>query len=282
MSRLYRRVLALLAIVTSGTGWGQVEPAAPAYAEPAPSQAERVPKFEGAIGLVLAARPAFSGSSQRTVQPQLAGFVRYGRFTLTGAGGFTTRRHDVVERGLDAELVRRGALRVHLSLRYDPGRREGESDLLRGMGDIDPTLRARLGVRWHPTPHWSVSLATNTDLLGHGGGYGAEAGVSRSFAIDARQRIVAGASLAAAGRRHMQTWHGVSVAQSAASGYPVYAASAGLRETGASLTWRIEADSKWAGYAGLGASRLLGSAAHSPLTTRRSAVSASAGIARRF
>ncbi len=240
------------------------------------------PKFEGALGLVLAYKPAFSGSSDRKIAPQLAGFIRYGRITLTGAGGFTTRRQDDVERGLDAELLRRDRVRVNLSLRFDPGRRESESDQLAGMGNIKQTVRSRLGLRWEPAPFWSLSLAGSVNALGNGGGYTVEAGVSRTFVLDARQRVTLGAGFIGAGDRYFQTWYGVTAEQSARSGLPVYEPSAGLRDVHTSATWRIEVNPQWAGFASLGATRLLGAAADSPLTRQRSSVSLSAGIARRF
>jgi MipA family protein len=256
-----------------------VVPAAAAASAPA---ARAVPKFEGALGLVMAYRPAFSGASDRRIQPQLAGFIRYGRITLTGAGGFTTRRQDDVERGLDAELLRRERVRINLSFRYDPGRRESESEQLRGMGNIEHTMRARLGLRWEPAPLWSLSLAGSLDALGSGGGYTVEAGVSRTFVLDARQRAILGAGVVGAGDRYLQTWYGVTALQSARSGYPVYSPSEGLRDVHGSATWRIEVDPQWAGFASIGATRLLGAAAHSPLTRQRNGVSVSAGIARRF
>jgi MipA family protein len=239
-------------------------------------------KVEGAVGLVLQYKPAFSGSSDFKFKPELAGFLRYGRFTLTGAGGFTTRRQDEVERGLDAELVRREGLRVNLSLRFDPGRRESASAQLAGMGDIRFTVRARLGLRWDIAPRWQASLSTSVDALDRVGGYVVGAGLTYTQPIDARQRIVYGASISGAGDRYLQAWYGVTPAQSAASGYPVYAAAEGLTETGVGATWRVEIDPQWAAFAGASASRLRGAAAASPLTRQRTGWAVSSGIARRF
>ncbi len=297
MRRVYRAGASALtaAALAAGTGAAQAQstvstqPDTPSQAEPvagvvaasAPA-ATSAPKFEGALGLVLAYKPAFSGSSDRQIRPQLAGFIRYGRITLTGAGGFTTRRQDDVERGLDAELLRRDRVRVNLSFRYDQGRSESKSDQLRGMGNIKHTVRSRLALRWEPAPQWALSLASGLDVLGTGGGYTVEAGVSRAFVIDARQRIILGAGLVGAGDRYLQTWYGVTPEQSARSGYPVYEPGDGLRDVNTSATWRIEVNPQWAGFASLGVSRLLGPAADSPLTRQRSGWSLSAGIARRF
>lgn len=257
-------------------------PAAPAERATEPSPAAAASKFEGAVGLVLDYKPAFSGSSDRKVRPHLAGFLRYGRFTITGAGGFTTKRQDDVERGLDAELVRRAGVRVNLALRVDQGRRESESSQLAGMGNIKSTVRTRLGVRWEPAPQWAVSLAGSVDALGRGGGYFVDTGVSRTFTIDARQRVILGASVAAGGNRYMQTWYGVTEQQSAASGYPVYKPGTGLRDVGTNATWRIDVNPEWAGFTSLGVTRLLGPAADSPLTRQPNSYSVAAGIARRF
>ena len=257
------------------------QPAEPA-AETATAPTSEPSKFEGAVGLVMDYKPAFSGSNDKRIRPHLAGFLRYGRFTITGAGGFTTSRLDDVERGLDAELVRRAGLRVNLALRVDQGRRESTNAQLAGMGNIRPTVRTRLNLRTEPAPNWGLGLAGSVDSLGRGGGYSVDAGISRTFIIDARQRISLGAGLTLGGARYMQTWYGVSEQQSAASGYPVYKAGAGLRDVGTSVTWRIEVNPQWAGFTSLGIGRLLGPAADSPLTRQRSSVSLTAGIARRF
>jgi MltA-interacting protein MipA len=133
--------------------------AATVHAQEAPA-APAADKFEGVLGLVLHYGPAFSGSSDFKLKPELAGFLRYGRFTVTGAGGFTTRRQDDLERGLDTELVRRDDLRVNLSLRCDRGRSEAVGGQLAGMGDIRPTVRAR-------DPQWAAFAgASASHLLG--------------------------------------------------------------------------------------------------------------------
>jgi outer membrane protein len=276
----------LLALaLASAPAWGQAggpSTAAPApTAEPEPER-EKPTRFEGAVGLILAYKPAFSGSSDRQLKPELAGFLRWGRITVSGAGGFTTRSQDDVERGLDALLLRRPGLRVNLALRFDPGRRESESEDLEGMGEIRATVRARLGLSWEPAPRWGVSLASSFDVLDRVGGYTVSVGLSRRFDLGPHQRLVLAASLTGAGDRYLQTWYGVTPAQSAASGYAVYDAPEGLRDVSLLATWRNDFNERWAGFASVGASRLLGPAADSPLTRQRQSGTLSLGLARRF
>jgi outer membrane protein len=257
----------------------QAQQAAPVEAA---SPAPKKDKFEGAVGLVLAYQPAFSGSSDFKLKPELAGFLRYGRFTITGAGGFTTRRQDEVERGLDAELLRREGVRVSLSLRFDGGRQESDSAQLRGMGDIRPTVRARLGARWDVAPRWQLNASTSFDALNRVGGYVVAAGVSYIRPLSERQRLIVGIGASGAGDRYMQAWYGVTPEQAAASGYPAYRPREGLREVGGGVTWRIEIDPQWAAFAGASGGVLLGGAADSPLTRQRTGWSLGGGIARRF
>lgn len=268
----------------SGPSTQDAAPSPPADAPPAETKPPAPPqsKFEGAIGLVLNYEPEFSGSSTFKIKPSLAGFLRYGRYTVTGAGGFTTRRQDDVERGLDAELVRRSSVKINAALRFDGGRKESTGSALAGMGDIRSTVRMRLGVRWDPAPNWQLSASTNADILGRDGGYTAQLGVARTVILSSSHRLILGAGVSGADARYLQTWYGVTEAQSAASGYPVYTPSAGLRDWGVGLTWRGEFDPDWAAFAGMSAGRLVGSAAGSPLVTKPGSWSLTAGIARRF
>jgi len=239
-------------------------------------------EWEGALGLLLEYKPAFSGSSETKVKPNLAGFVRWNRITITGAGGFTTREQSDVERGIDAEIVRRGRLKMNLALRFDAGRDQSSSDQLTGLGDIKPTVRARLGARWDFAPQWQFSLAASGDILGKQGGTTVTAGLSHAIPIDARQRVLFGVGITAGTARYMQSWYGITPEQSAASAYPVYQPGAGLRDVGASATWRIDFDRDWAGFASVSEGYLLGPAADSPLAFRRSATTYAAGLVRRF
>lgn len=239
-------------------------------------------KFEGALGLVLTYGAEYTGGQKRKFSLTPAGFLRYGRISVSGAGGFTTRRADDVERGLAAELVRRSRLRVNLALRYDTGRDEADSEDLRGMGDIEPTVRARLLARYSPDDLWTISLGSSVDLLGRGGGYWADLGVTRGWRLGPDTRLSIGASLAMAGDRYLQHWYGVSEAQSAASGYPVFKPREGLRDIAVAATLRTELTPRWGAFVGLSASRLIGSVADSPIVKDPAGWKATGGLAWRF
>lgn len=240
------------------------------------------PGWEGAVGLIVQHGAAYPGSARRHTSLRPGGFLRWGRYTVTGAGGFTTRRQIDIERGFGAELLRTDGLRLRLHLRHDGGRAEGQSPELAGLGDIPATVRARLSLRWEPGPGWVLTSAGSLDLLGRVGGYGLDAGVSRQWEFGHGRRLVLSAGLSGAVGGTMQAWHGVTPEQAARSGYPVYRARDGLRSVHASATYRHEFGREWSSFVEVGASRLVGPAAGSPLTRRAGTQGLGAGLAWRF
>jgi MipA family protein len=241
-------------------------------------------KVEGAIGLILNHKPTFPGSSTYETKPTPAGFLRWGRITVTGAGGFTTKRKDEVERGLGAELVRREHLRLSLNLRYDNGRAEGDSPELAGMGAIKRTVRAKLMLRWNVDEHWQFGAGISADTLNRVGGYLVDATLARQWDVAPRTTWHMGLGVTAASDRYMQAWHGVTPEQSARTGYPVYMVPEGLklRDMNLSGTLRTDFTPRWSGFSGFSVSRVLGPAADSPLTRKANVAGLSAGLVWRF
>lgn len=239
---------------------------------------------EGAIGLILGHHAAYPGSSTMETRLTPAGFLRWGRLSVTGAGGFTTRRRDDVERGLGAELVRRERVRLSLNLRYDNGRSESDSPELAGLGDVKRTLRARLALRWDVDEDWRVGLAASVDALNRVGGYVLDLNLSRQWPLPHDSVAQLGVGISAAGDRFLQAWFGVTPEQSARSGYPVYRVPEGLslRDASVSGTLRTDFGPRWSGFASLGLSRVLGAAADGPLTHRRSNANLATGLVWRF
>lgn len=251
---------------------------------PAPPPAPKEEKIEGAIGLIINHKPKFPGSSDFETKPVPAGFLRWGRITITGAGGFTTKRKDEVERGLGAELIRREDLRMSLNLRYDNGRAESDSPDLAGMGDIKRTVRAKMSLRWYVDENWQFTSGISVDALNRVGGYLVDATLARQWQVAPKTTWHLGVGLTAASDRYMQAWHGVTPEQSARSGYAVYMVPEGLkmRDVSVSGVLRTEFTPRWAGFGGFAYSHVLGPAADSPLTKQVSVGTLSAGLVWRF
>ena len=112
-------------------------------------------RFGGAIGLIGSYGPSYGGAEDDRVRLRPAGFIRYGRITISGAGGFRTRRDDEVDRGVSASLIQRKTLRLSLSGRWTHGRSEADSDRLAGLGDIPGTVLAHAALRCTPEGPWA-------------------------------------------------------------------------------------------------------------------------------
>ncbi len=266
-------------------GWEPAnEPEAPLSAAADASMASvSPPMFEGAVGLVLNYGSEYSGSAHAQLKPQLAGFVRYGRFTIHGAGGFTTRSDTDVDKGLAADVFEVAKWRATVALRGEQGRKASASPQLTGMGNVPDTVRARLGLRWQATPHLSVSTGVRMDLLGRVGGSVLDVTVTHDWRLSRTARVSAAWGISAASQSYMQAWHGVTPEQAQSSGYRAFQPRAGLRNTGLGMTWRQDIQGgDWAAFVSLGTSRLLGSAAQSPLSSSASSWTVSTGVARRF
>lgn len=263
---------------------GGTAPAVEAPAEaPAPPPPERH-DWEGAIALNTSYGPTYQGSGGSGVRLTPGFFVRWGRFSISSAGGFVSRRSDDIIRGLGVDLKRTDRVRVSLSGRYDGGRDESRDPALAGMGDIKPTLRLRLGGSWQVHQDWRIGFGWSVDAFGRGGGNWGEVNVGREYRLTPSTTWTWGTSLAAAGDRYMQTYYGVTPEQSANTGgrYPVYEPNAGLRDVTATIGLRTEFNASWVGIVGAGASRTLGPAAKSPLVTERNGWSVNGGLAYRF
>lgn len=268
---------------SAGSGADTLLPVTTAATEaPRPQQPKVSSEIEGAIGLLVHDNPSYPGASDRRTRINPAGFLRWGRITITGAGGFTTRRQDDVERGLEAELVRETNVRVGLGLRFDNGRSESASPRLAGMGGVAKTVRARLSARWDLDKHWRLGAGISLDALNRGGGYLVDVSIVHQRPLTRDITLTASAAMTAAGDRYLQAWHGVTAQQAARSGHPVYTAREGLRDVQLGVVLRWEFSSHWAGYAGVSASQLLGSAADSPLTFRAASWGSSSGLVWRF
>jgi MipA family protein len=222
-------------------------------------------RWEGAVGFAATWAPEYAGAGTSRLRLVPAGFLRCGRFSISGAGGFGTRRNDDVERGLAASLIERSQWRVGFALRVDSGRRESGSDRLRGMGDIDSTLRARLSVHWRPQRHWSITTGLSADALSQGNGWWAQIGVNRQFPFTPDTALGVGVSARWAGEDYARQWFGVTPAQSARTGYPVYRPGSGWSDLQLSTRLRTEFSPRWSGFVGAGVSWQLGPSRDSPL-----------------
>lgn len=187
-----------------------------------------------------------------------------------------------VGEGIGVNLIRGENYRAGIAFGYDFGRRESEDlNHLKGLGNIEVAPVAKVFGSYVISKEFPLVL--RADARRYVGGRGADGwvgdveaylplpGSSKTFVM------FAGPSVTFADHRHMQTTFGVNDSQAGASGYPVYDAHGGANAVGFGFSATRIISSRWLLNSNLAVSRLLGSAADSPITqnTLRGAVSLS-------
>jgi len=235
------------------------------------------------IGLAVKSAPEYEGSDRYALKLRPLWAYRYGRFKIStsGASAIMGFAADPVGSGVSAELLRTDRWKLAAALRFDSGRQSGDSARLAGLPDIQRTLRGRFSVSYRLDDEWGVGASVSQDLLGRGGG--AEVGLNLGYRhwLSATTAVSAGAGLSFGDSRYMQTYYGITDAQSSASGLAAYAPQAGLKNLGVGVGIMTALTPRWIAFANAGSSRLLGDAASSPLTYRATSASVYFGLAYR-
>lgn len=250
--------------------------------EPLPTVAPLHEDWVLVLGLIASTGPEYPGAQRQGIGVTPGFFLRYKRLTVTNRSGFAPRTTDNVVRGLGLDLSSSDHFKSSLGLRFDGGRKASSNAAYAGLGDIEPTVRARVAGTWQLDRGWRVVASWSIDAFGRGGGNYGDLGFARDLRRSAHTNWSWGANVSFGGDRYMQTYFGITPEQSARSGYAEYKPHAGLREIGAFANVRSDLTSRWVLLGGVGVTRLMGPAAASPLTQKRNGWSASAGLAWRF
>ena len=229
------------------------------------------------LGIGVRSRPAYDGS--RDQRAEAVPVVRY-----YGPLLFARSTRGPLEGGVHFGVAT--GLNVGLQLAYEPGRKAVESDLLNRYNIPDVDVGASYGAHLE----WNGKLGpspVNVILRGR-----KHSKSERGTQADLR--LTAGIFQAgpfAAGLVGQTTWadskstasfYGVSTQQAAASGIAAYAPGSGWLASSVALIWSFDLAPQWVVVGNLEGRRLMGDAARSPLTERRSNYYATVGLAYRF
>lgn len=240
-------------------------------AAPFAHAAEQAPKDTLTIGGGVAAVPEYSGADKTHAVPLV--FVDYQR-----ADGFFASSF----RGLGYQGSA-DKLSFSAALAADAGRKEKRenifsgSDRLKGMGDISPSAIAKLGLGYDLGPV-SLSMGANLALSKRDYGNTYNFGLAMPLNVSNDDTLTLGLEASYGDRKHVQTWYGVTAAQSQRSGYKAFQPKAGFEHTELSVNWLHKVDTHWSVRTVLGVSHLMGDAAKSPLTQKKTTPMAAATV----
>jgi MipA family protein len=169
-----------------------------------------------------------------------------------------------------------------LRLTADLGRKESRTSALRGMGDVDPAAEGGAFFNYFLPQGLFFTSSVRSGSGVDNKGLLVDLGAGYSTAITPSWRLAMGTGVTLANARYMQSYFGVTGAQSAASGYAVYAAGSGARDLRANVALTYSIDQRTSVTAALSASSLLGDAKDSPLTRKRTSGSGVVAITHGF
>jgi len=233
-----------------------------------------------ALGGALVSGPTYAGSGGQELKARPLWALRYGRFRVSGsrASGLLAAPNDGGS-GASADLVETAHWRLGAALRVDNGRASSDDPALAGLPDVKRTLRGRVYGGVTLGGRWSGQLGYAHDLLGRGGGATANLGLGYGWTPWPGLEASVGAGLTLADRQYMSTYYGISPTVAAATGRPAFSPKAGLLDINGGIGLRAPLAGRWVIFGGVGMSQLQGDAATSPVTGRRSGVTASVALA---
>ena len=222
------------------------------------------------VGAGLAAAPRYPGASSQRLRLAPLVAIDYDDRLFVGP------------LGIGVAALRWNGFRAGPVLGFQRGRDQSDDPRLAGLGDIATSVTAGLfagyargPVQISATARQAISHQTNglSGLL--------QVNLRHAF-VAARTVVAVGPDLEFGNGDFERTWFGISPAQSATSGLPVYAPRAGINRVGlhAGLTHRATQHFLWRLFAKL--DDITGNARQSPIVERRTEVVVGAGIAYHF
>lgn len=164
--------------------------------------------------------------------------------------------------GVNVDVLRAEGLTLAIKGGYELGRKESDSKYLRGLGNIDAggVIGGKVSYEMGPIEFYGAV----DKVIGGSDGLTGTVGANLSHQVD-RFMLTAGASATMADDKYMDSYFGVTSAQSAKSGYRRYDPSAGIKRVDIEASVTYLATENWfiRGQGGVGF--LTGDAKDSPI-----------------
>jgi MipA family protein len=222
-----------------------------------------MPKYEGASTYLFAAVPIL-------------------KFAPLGGGMDALNRFDAKALDdLSFSLVKQERFEVGVLTGYRIGRKESDAAVLHGLGDIKGSLVGG-GFAKYSFGSAFVRASVNQSLTGDDSGAVLRLAAGTKYALTERVTVTADLWADAANNTYMDTFFGVSSAQSLRSGLRTYDPGAGFKSLSAKLGTELALTPDWTLDASAGYSRLIGDAADSPLVSSANRYDGRVGLSRSF
>lgn len=234
----------------------------------------KVPDWQVTVGGALSLGPLYDGAASYHVRPGPTVDVRYRSLAFASVG-----------EGVGVNILHGPGYRLGIALGYDLGRRVFDyPSQLHGLGNISPAPAPKLFFAYAISKDFPLVLRADVRRV-IGGANGVEGDISAYMPLPgSSERLIlfAGPSVTLADASFMQNEFGIGEAQSFYSGRPQFHANAGLKSAGFgfSATWFFLPH--WLLNTDAAVSRLLGSAASSPITQNKTEGTVAVSVAYEF
>lgn len=171
-----------------------------------------------------------------------------------------------------------GNLDYSAALSYRAGRKDRDvssdsiasgSDYLRGMGDIKGSVVVVPGLGYRITDWLNVQLQAEVPVSERDNGEAVHFGIASPLYTSPENSVTLALTGSWGSSKYMQTYYGVSAAQSAASGFARHDAGSGIYAYSLNLDWTHKLTSRWSLLAAAGVTQLTGEAGDSPIVQRK-------------
>ncbi|WP_259564671.1 MipA/OmpV family protein [Enterobacter sichuanensis] len=184
-----------------------------------------------------------------------------------------------------------GNLDYSAALSYRTGRKDKDvssdsissgSDELRGMGEIKGSAIVVPGLGYKVTDWLNLQVQGEIPVSERDNGEAVHFGISSPLYTSPNNPVTLALTGSWGSDKYMQTYYGVSAAQSAASGFARHDARAGIYAYSLNLDWTHRLTSRWSVLAAAGVMQLTGDAADSPIVHRKTSPTGSLKVTYSF
>ena len=220
-----------------------------------------LPKWRAVLGTAAEVQPVYDSSRAYRLQGGPVINIQYRDIAFASTG-----------EGIGVNFLRGDHYRLGAAVSYDLGRRvKDDYTNLHGMGDIAPAPAAKLFGSYVLSRKFPLILRADVrQLLGGANGTVGDVGIYMPLPGSSKKFVMfAGPSITLATHRYLQSEFGVTPAQSAASGHPVFDPHPGADAVGVGFSATRFVTDHWLFNMDGALNRLKGSPDVSPITERR-------------
>jgi outer membrane protein len=262
MGRLARALAGLCLLAAMPAAVVRAADLSPAAAPVAPAFTKEPPgQWTVELGLEIRTLPHYQGS-------EVYGAYPFPLLDVRAAG--TPPRFHAPRDGIGYALYDTDTIKAGPVLQVELGRHVKHNPSLEGLGNVGFTAEIGGFVDYWPVPWLRARVELRQGFGGHHGIVSDET-VDLVVPVSPQWTLSGGPRMTVATREANEPYFDVNLAQSAATGLPVYEAGAGIRSIGAGGQVRYQWNRRWASHGFVEYTRLVGGVGGSPIVTERGA-----------